>query len=71
MIVDAPDRSLQHLICGAPRRRRVQHHPEAHKLAHPLCADAMERFLERETGAIDDYLDVLIERNAVRPRAAG
>ena len=34
----------------------------AHWLAHPSFADAIERFLERETGGIDDYMDELNER---------
>jgi predicted N-acyltransferase len=38
----------------------------AHWLAHPSFADAIERFLERETGGIDDYLDELNERNPFR-----
>ena len=35
----------------------------AHWLAHPSFADAIERFLEREAGGIDDYMDELNERN--------
>jgi hypothetical protein len=35
----------------------------AHWLAHPSFADAIERFLEREAGGIDDYLSELNERN--------
>jgi predicted N-acyltransferase len=35
----------------------------AHWLAHPAFADAIERFLEREAGGIDDYLNELNERN--------
>ena len=35
----------------------------AHWLAHPSFADAIERFLEREKGGIDDYMDELNERN--------
>ena len=38
----------------------------AHWLAHPSFADAVERFLEREAGGIDDYLDELNERNPFR-----
>jgi predicted N-acyltransferase len=38
----------------------------AHWLAHPAFADAIERFLEREKGGIDDYLDELNERNPFR-----
>jgi len=40
----------------------------AHWLAHPSFADAVERFLERETGGIDDYMDELNERNPFRAR---
>ena len=39
----------------------------AHRLAHPAFADAIERFLEREKGGIDDYMDELNERNPFRP----
>lgn len=35
----------------------------AHWLAHPAFADAVERFLEREAGGIDDYIDELNDRN--------
>ena len=35
----------------------------AHWLAHPSFADAIERFLEREAGGIDDYMNELNERN--------
>ncbi|HZX25980.1 MAG TPA: GNAT family N-acetyltransferase [Telluria sp.] len=38
----------------------------AHWLAHPSFADAVERFLERETGGVDDYLDELTERTPYR-----
>ncbi|BDT58507.1 hypothetical protein MasN3_20010 [Massilia varians] len=38
----------------------------AHWLAHPSFADAVERFLERERGGIDDYMDELNERNPFR-----
>lgn len=40
----------------------------AHWLAHPSFADAVERFLEREAGGIDDYMDELNERNPFRER---
>jgi predicted N-acyltransferase len=39
----------------------------AHWLAHPAFADAIERFLERESGGIDSYIDELNERNPFRP----
>ncbi len=35
----------------------------AHWLAHAGFADAIERFLEREQGGIDDYIDELNDRN--------
>jgi len=35
----------------------------AHWLAHPSFADAVERFLERESGGIDEYIDELNDRN--------
>lgn len=38
----------------------------AHWLAHPSFADAVEKFLEREAGGIDDYMDELNERNPFR-----
>jgi predicted N-acyltransferase len=38
----------------------------AHWLAHPSFADAIERFLEREAGGIDDYIDELNDRNPFR-----
>ncbi len=40
----------------------------AHWLAHPAFSDAIERFLEREAGGIDDYIDELSDRNPFRPR---
>jgi predicted N-acyltransferase len=42
-----------------------------HLLNHPAFADAVERFLARETGGIDAYIDELNERSALRtPHAA-
>jgi predicted N-acyltransferase len=38
----------------------------AHWLAHPAFADAIERFLERESGGIDSYIDELNDRNPFR-----
>jgi len=38
----------------------------AHWLAHPDFADAIERFLERESGGIEAYIDELNERNPFR-----
>jgi predicted N-acyltransferase len=38
----------------------------AHWLAHPAFADAVEKFLERESGGIDDYIDELNDRNPFR-----
>jgi uncharacterized protein len=38
----------------------------AHWLAHPGFADAVERFLEREAGGIDAYLDELDEHSPFR-----
>jgi predicted N-acyltransferase len=35
----------------------------AHWLAHPSFADAVQRFLERESGGIDDYIDELNDRS--------
>ena len=37
-----------------------------HRLAHPGFADAVERFLERESGGVDAYLDELDERSPLR-----
>ena len=42
----------------------------AHWLAHPSFADAIERFLEREAGGIDDYIDELSERTPFRSQAS-
>jgi predicted N-acyltransferase len=41
----------------------------AHWLAHPSFADAVEKFLEREAGGIDDYIDELNDRNPFRGSA--
>jgi predicted N-acyltransferase len=41
----------------------------AHWLAHPSFSDAMEKFLERESGGIDDYIDELNDRNPFRDDA--
>lgn len=38
----------------------------AHWLAHPAFADAIQNFLEREAGGIDEYIDELDERNPFR-----
>jgi predicted N-acyltransferase len=40
----------------------------AHWLAHPAFADAVERFLDRESGGIDDYIDELNDRTPFRRR---
>ncbi len=37
-----------------------------HHLAHPAFADAVERFLEREAGGVDAYLDELDDRSPLR-----
>ena len=42
----------------------------AHWLAHPAFADAVQRFLERERGGIDAYLDELNEHSPFRSAAA-
>ena len=41
----------------------------AHWLAHPAFADAIERFLAREKGGMDDYIDELSERNPFKDMA--
>jgi len=38
----------------------------AHWLAHPAFADAIERFLARENGSVEAYIDELNERNPFR-----
>jgi predicted N-acyltransferase len=38
----------------------------AHWLKHPAFADAVQNFLERESGGIDDYIDELNDRNPFR-----
>ncbi|MES2319063.1 MAG: GNAT family N-acetyltransferase [Pseudomonadota bacterium] len=40
----------------------------AHWLAHPAFSDAIERFLEREKGGIDEYIDELNDRNPFKER---
>ena len=42
-----------------------------HWLAHPAFAEAVERFLERETDGIGGYLDQLAERSPLRHGHAG
>jgi predicted N-acyltransferase len=39
----------------------------SHVLRHPLFADAVERYLVRETGGIEAYIDELNERSALKP----
>ena len=39
----------------------------AHWLAHPAFADAVERFLEQETQAVEHYLDELAQRSPIKP----
>lgn len=41
----------------------------AHWLAHPAFTDAIERFLERESGGIDAYIDELNDRTPFRADA--
>ncbi|MDQ1920323.1 GNAT family N-acetyltransferase [Massilia pseudoviolaceinigra] len=41
----------------------------AHWLAHPAFSDAIERFLERESGGIDEYIDELNDRNPFKEPA--
>ncbi len=41
-----------------------------HWLAHPAFNDAIARYLEREAGGIDEYLDELRERNPLREGGA-
>ena len=41
----------------------------AHWLDHPAFSDAVERFLEQESGGIDNYIDELNERNPFRTDA--
>ena len=38
----------------------------SHWLAHPTFADAVERYLQRESGGIEAYVDELNERSALR-----
>ncbi len=39
----------------------------AHWLAHPSFADAVERFLDQETQAVEHYLDELAQRSPIKP----
>ena len=41
-----------------------------HHLSHPAFAQAVARFLERETGGVDAYLDELNERTPLRARSS-
>ena len=43
----------------------------SHWLAHPAFADAVGRYLRRETGGIEEYFDELNERSALRTLATG
>ncbi|MCL6469912.1 MAG: N-acetyltransferase, partial [Ralstonia sp.] len=40
----------------------------AHWLAHPAFADAVGRFLDRETAGMEAYLDELTDRSPFRQR---
>jgi uncharacterized protein len=42
----------------------------AHWLAHPSFADAVQRFLERESQGIGEYMDHLAQRNPLKPGLA-
>ena len=42
----------------------------SHWLAHPAFADAVERYLQRETGGIEAYVDELNERSALRAQSS-
>jgi hypothetical protein len=42
----------------------------SHWLAHPAFTSAVERYLERESGGIEAYVDELNERSALRERPA-
>jgi predicted N-acyltransferase len=42
----------------------------SHWLAHPAFTAAVERYLERESGGIESYVDELNERSALRARTA-
>ena len=42
----------------------------AHWLAHPAFADAIERFLARENGGIEAYIDELTERNPFKEKSS-
>lgn len=42
----------------------------SHWLAHPAFADAIERYLQRETGGIEAYIDELNERSPLKDRSA-
>ena len=40
-----------------------------HHLSHPAFEQAVARFLERETGSVEAYLDELNERTPLRARS--
>ena len=43
----------------------------SHWLSHPAFNAAVQRYLEREHGGIEAYVDELNERSALRPAVRG
>ena len=72
MIEFAIERNLKVFEGGAQGEHKLARGFEAvtthssHWLAHPGFADAVERYLQRETGGIEAYVDELNERSALR-----
>ena len=72
MIEFAIERRLKVLEGGAQGEHKLARGFEpvttysSHWLAHPAFADAVERYLQRETGGIEAYVDELNERSALR-----
>ena len=77
MIEFAIERKLQVFEGGAQGEHKLARGFEpvttysSHWLAHPAFADAVERYLQRETGGIDAYIDELNERSALRAPSTG
>jgi predicted N-acyltransferase len=72
MIEFAIDRKLKVFEGGAQGEHKLARGFEpvttysSHWLAHPAFADAVERYLQREAGGIEAYVDELNERSALR-----
>ena len=76
MIEFAIERKLQVFEGGAQGEHKLARGFEpvttysSHWLAHPAFADAVERYLQRESGGIEAYVDELNERSALRAQSS-